>query len=128
MGRSVHRQGPGGASSSAASRGSARLSSSKLVQAKVRFRLQQSGGGALPGNSALGALAHRGAEPRKETAAGLARAWGAPRPSRGLGAVGSARVPDVGSIASLISFDCRRVFTPALAMALLVRVRAGGVT
>lgn len=121
LGRSMHRQGPGEASSSAASSGSARLSSSKLVQAKVRFRVQQFGGGALPGSSVLGA-------PRKEMAAGLARAWGAPRPSRGLGAAGSARVPDVGFIASLISFDCRRVFTPALAMAASVRVRAGGVT
>lgn len=37
-------------------------------------------------------------------------------------------MPDVGSIASLISFDCRRVFTPALAMALMVLVRTGGVT
>ena len=56
---------------------------------------------------------------------GLARTWGAPRPSMGLGAAGLAWVPDVGSMASLLSFGCRRVVTPALAMALLVRVPAG---
>lgn len=62
LGHGVCRQGPGEASSSAASSASARLSSSKLVQAKVRFRLQQFEGGELLGNSALGGLIHRGAE------------------------------------------------------------------
>ena len=37
-------------------------------------------------------------------------------------------MPDVASMVSLISFDCRRVSTPALAMALLVRIPTGGVT
>lgn len=75
-GHGAHRRGPGEASSSAASLGSARLSSSKLVQAKVRFRLQQFWAGALLGNSALGGLTHRGAE----VVTGTPTALGQPTP------------------------------------------------
>lgn len=62
LGHGMCRWGPGEASPSAVPSGSARLSSSKLVQAKVLFRVQQFGGGGLLGNSTLVGLTHRGAE------------------------------------------------------------------
>lgn len=78
LGHGVCSWGPGKAAPSVAPSGLARLSSSKLVQAKVRFRVQPFGGGVLLGNASLWGLTHHGAE--VVTGTSMARGQPPPQP------------------------------------------------